>query len=431
MRYPLLPIIVLTCFLPGWSVAQSVSKESKSPQDPTGLDATNPSDQAQTPVVSDRVKRDAYYALVGRARAIKTEINRLIGSMPIGFPRLQKEQTAKIDALKKELMGLQSQARQSALDAFMEAPGEDPSISMVALNILTSCLSPRSIGEKFDPKLALEIATNYMKFKPENANVYLMAFRATFALQDFEQAKTMLEKVREMGTELNDEVFERLELVKQNWDRELQLRLKETEADDLPRVKFETSVGDFEVELFENHAPETVGNFINLVEKGFYDGLTFHVVRPGTLSQSGCPLGDGKGNPGYKIACECYGEDIRHHFSGTISMSNSGRDTGGSQFFIAHQPNPVLDGKYTVFGRILDNIDLIYEMNPVDKTQPIPGQLEPSVIKKVTVIRKRDHEYVPNIVETIEQGPNPVIDSNIPNSSLPGGLPKSQTPGGG
>jgi len=234
-----------------------------------------------------------------------------------------------------------------------------------------------------------------------------------------------------MGTELNDEVFERLELVKQNWDRELQLRLKETEADDLPRVKFETSVGDFEVELFENHAPETVGNFINLVEKGFYDGLTFHVVRPGTLSQSGCPLGDGKGNPGYKIACECYGEDIRHHFSGTISMSNSGRDTGGSQFFIAHQPNPVLDGKYTVFGRILDNIDLIYEMNPVDKTQPIPGQLEPSVIKKVTVIRKRDHEYVPNIVETNEQGPNPVIDSNIPNSSLPGGLPKSQTPGGG
>lgn len=148
--------------------------------------------------------------------------------------------------------------------------------------------------------------------------------------------------------------------------------------------------------MLENEAPETVGNFINLIEsKKFYDGLTFHRVLPGFMAQGGCPLGDGSGGPGYMIKCETDAENHRNHFRGSLSMAHAGKDTGGSQFFLTFVPTAHLNGKHTVFGRVIEGMDVLEKLHRIDPSEPVPG-VKPDTIIKMEVLRKRDHEYKPN-----------------------------------
>ena len=112
------------------------------------------------------------------------------------------------------------------------------------------------------------------------------------------------------------------------------------------------------------------------------------------MAQGGCPNGTGAGGPGYAIPCECYREDYRRHFSGTLSMAHAGRDTGGSQFFLTFLATPHLDGKHTAFGRVIDGMDVLASLAKVDPQNPDPS-LQPSQIVKATVLRKRDHAYEP------------------------------------
>ncbi len=114
---------------------------------------------------------------------------------------------------------------------------------------------------------------------------------------------------------------------------------------------FQTSKGDIRVNLMEDVAPLTVANFINLAQRGYYDGLTFHRVIPDFMIQGGCPLGTGTGGPGYKFKDECSSK-AKHDKPGKLSMANAGPGTNGSQFFITHVPTPWLDGKHTVFGSV-------------------------------------------------------------------------------
>lgn len=177
-----------------------------------------------------------------------------------------------------------------------------------------------------------------------------------------------------------------------SWEREQQLRAAEAQADDLPRVLIKTTKGDMTLELYENEAPNTVANFISLVEKGFYNGLTFHRVIEGFMAQGGCPTGSGTGGPGYRIACECYKPEARHHFDATLSMAHAGRDTNGSQFFITFGPTPHLDGKHTVFGRVIEGRDVL---DKIARAQPGGRGPEPDRMTEVKVIRKREHAYEP------------------------------------
>jgi cyclophilin family peptidyl-prolyl cis-trans isomerase len=204
------------------------------------------------------------------------------------------------------------------------------------------------------------------------------------------------------------------------------IRRLESSTDDLPRVKFETSAGEIVFELFENHAPQTVGNFLSLVEKHFYDDLAFFRVLPGEFAQTGCGNDDGTGNPGYRIPCECDREQIRHHFAGTLSMVNNGRDTGGSQFRIMHQPSGQYDGKNTAFGRVIEGMDAVYRLKRIDKTKyDTTVTSEPVKIIKATVLRKRSHDYPFSRIANNQQD-NGV--SSLPRSLDPG---KDSNPGGG
>jgi peptidyl-prolyl cis-trans isomerase B (cyclophilin B) len=124
----------------------------------------------------------------------------------------------------------------------------------------------------------------------------------------------------------------------------------------MKKAIIETDKGNIVLELFENDAPNTVANFVKLINKGYYNGLKFHRVIPNFMVQSGCPVGNGTGGPGYAIKCEI---NPKKHLTGTLSMAHAGKDTGGSQFFITHSPQPHLDGVHTVFGQVIEGMDVV------------------------------------------------------------------------
>lgn len=120
---------------------------------------------------------------------------------------------------------------------------------------------------------------------------------------------------------------------------------------------FDTSRGPIKVELYPDKAPLTVANFVNLAKRGFYDGLNFHRVIADFMIQGGCPEGSGRGGPGYRFEDET-NNGVRHD-RGVLSMANAGPNTNGSQFFITHVATPWLDGKHTVFGKVLEGLDVV------------------------------------------------------------------------
>lgn len=147
-----------------------------------------------------------------------------------------------------------------------------------------------------------------------------------------------------------------------------QVEEQRTPDPDNPIATIKTKKGDITIELFSKDAPNTVDNFIKLIEKGYYNGLTFHRVIDDFVIQGGCPKGDGTGGPGYNIKCEI---NKRKHTTGALSMAHAGKDTGGSQFFITHSPQPHLDGKHTVFGWVISGQDVVNKITKGDKMEKV------------------------------------------------------------
>ena len=128
-----------------------------------------------------------------------------------------------------------------------------------------------------------------------------------------------------------------------------------------------TNAGSMKIEFYDNDAPNTVKNFCDLANKGFYEGLTFHRVIPGFVAQGGCPNGVGNGGPGYTIQCETQGGN-QYHDKGVLSMAHAGPNTGGSQFFLVHtrQATQHLDGGHTCFGKVTEGLEVIEQIRQGD-----------------------------------------------------------------
>ena len=140
----------------------------------------------------------------------------------------------------------------------------------------------------------------------------------------------------------------------------------------MPTAEIHTKKGILKIKFFEADAPNTVKNFITLAEKGFYDGLIFHRVIPNFMIQGGCPNGIGNGGPGYHIDCELTGQN-QYHDRGVLSMAHAGRNTGGSQFFICHtrQSTAHLDRNHTVFGKVVEGLEIIDEIRMGDVMEKV------------------------------------------------------------
>jgi peptidyl-prolyl cis-trans isomerase B (cyclophilin B) len=131
-------------------------------------------------------------------------------------------------------------------------------------------------------------------------------------------------------------------------------------------INMETDKGAIEIELYPEHAPMTVNNFVFLTKEGYYDGVIFHRVISNFVIQGGDPTGTGRGGPGYKFADEVYGNPLKHG-TGFLSMANAGPNTNGSQFFVTHSPQPHLDGKHTVFGKVIKGMEVVNAIRQGDK----------------------------------------------------------------
>ena len=132
----------------------------------------------------------------------------------------------------------------------------------------------------------------------------------------------------------------------------------------------ETDRGTIEVELFPQYAPKTVNNFVFLANDGYYDGVSFHRVIANFMVQGGDPTGTGRGGPGYRFEDEFHGNPMRHE-TGSLSMANAGPGTNGSQFFITHAPQPHLDGRHTVFGKVVKGQDVVDAIRQGDKMNKV------------------------------------------------------------
>ncbi len=168
-------------------------------------------------------------------------------------------------------------------------------------------------------------------------------------------------------------------------------------------VTIETNKGNINLSLFDEQAPVTVGNFLNLSKRGYYNGLNFYRVLDNFMVQGGCPQGSGAGGPGYNFEDECKPE-LRHDSPGMLSMANAGAGTNGSQFFITHVPTAWLDGKHTVFGQVKSQADqdVVNQIAQGDKIQKITIEGDAASLVEGKV-KSRIDEW------------NQTLDSNFPN----------------
>lgn len=276
---------------------------------------------------------------------------------------------------------------QSASAAVLANPDNDDACAVVK-DVLQSAM------QADDPQKALSLVKTLDDAGKTNEELLLTGATAAMITSELDMAEKFLKAAKEAG--MSDDKIASLQKAidheRPKVNAEMSTRATEEKADDLPRVKIETTKGTIIVELFENQAPNTVANFISLVESHFYDGTPFHRVIPQFMAQGGDPTGTGTSGPGYTIDCECELPNARKHFLGSLSMAHAGKDTGGSQFFLTFRPTEHLDGRHTVFGRVIKGFDVLPKITRTEGPQARPTQ---DKIISAEIIRKRDHAYEP------------------------------------
>ncbi len=275
-------------------------------------------------------------------------------------PALEKQ----YDALLEEGDQLQQELIDTAARAVVADPKKNLALGAFLMSVIDEHINAREY-EKGNV-----IAQHLIDLQVDNPKLQEYAGRTAFNMNDFANAQKHLAVANEKNwlTLQGKEQLKTIPFYIKAWEREEQLRRKDKEAEatkPMPRVLMRTTKGDVIFELFADEAPNTVANFISLVNKGFYDGLTFHRVLD-DIAQGGCPKGNGTGHPKYRILSEFNRPNARQHFRGSLSMANSGPNTGGSQFFVALEPTRAFNGKHTVFGRVIEGMDVVSRLTRRD-----------------------------------------------------------------
>ncbi len=318
-------------------------------------------------------------------------------------PARQKEIQEEVQKMAETIQTFKAPLLAAAKAAFKEAPNKDESVKAFLLNNIVMMVNYddyenalKECDELIRLGLVEQPIFEIAAFSAYNSNNFAYAESAISSAKKL--AAAALERAKKQGrtqAEINKEgigqvhpglaeLEKNLPFYKEAWAKEKALRQASAQAKDCPIVKLQTTAGDITIELFANEAPNTVANFVELVNKGFYNGLTFHRVVQAFMAQGGDPNGNGTGGPGYCIPCEVDNPNARIHFRGSLSMAHAGKDTGGSQFFITFVPTKWLDGKHTVFGRVTGGIDTLAKIQR-DPNPNVPG-MEPTKIIKAEVV---------------------------------------------
>ncbi len=347
----------------------------------------------ETPPAANPPTGQEFQAVFEDWKSLLKEMRDLRMRFLVADPKDTPAMTQQWTALVTKGNELLPRLRDAAIKAYVAAPEQDPQIA----RFLTELAGDALAGDRYEEVLL--VAQPLIDHKTELKKIYDLAGQAAFCLDQFTTAEQYLTEAQAAGaiSDTGSQSLVDAKTYKALWEEEQALREAEAAKDDLPRVRLQTTKGEIVVELFEDSAPDTVGNFVNLVDKGFYNGLNFHRVLANFMAQAGCPNGDGSGGPGYEIYDEVGLPGARMHFRGTLSMAKTDApDSGGSQFFLTFRPTSHLNGRHTVFGRVLTGFEVLEKLqrrNPDD-----PAAAEPDKIIKAEVVRKRDHEYLPKKV---------------------------------
>jgi len=403
-------LLMLTLAVRG-AAAQEAAPATEPAAQPAANQPAADEPQAPAPSADAAAARQAFEAL----RTQWQEITKNLKALQEQRRAAEGEARAALDQQAAQLYGQADELLDKIVDAGLAVYKADPKahkdVNVTLLYIAQFYLSGGSPngdgGDQYEKAIKLIKALIDAGAGETWPQLYLWGAIAAYSTNDYALAEQYFGKSDAAGGQnggLSDHLIQlaatyrqTLPAVRKAWEKEAQIREAEAKADDLPRVKLTTTQGDVVIELFENEAPQSVANFITLVKQGFYDGVVFHRVLPAFMAQGGDPTGTGEGGPGYNIRDEHRLPNARHHFRGSLSMANEGEtrpNTGSSQFFLTFVPTTYLDGKHTVFGRVIEGTDAAASLkrrNPAPEApRPLPT---PDKIVKAEVLRDRGHAY--------------------------------------
>ena len=335
-------------------------------------------------------ERDQFNEKLTAYKGCLKKLRELKAAYQTADPKKKDEIRGEFDPLLAQAETIQKDLVPLAIAAFKSVKGQDLEVA----NFLYTMVHYATIKENYET--AYDISKVILADKiPEQVNI-LYAFAAysafcTMNLEDAEKwfkiadARGVVEKAdADDSMHIRSMLENAMPMYKKYWPKEQEIRTKEA-GSQLPRVRLKTTKGDIVLELFKNEAPNAVGNFLTLVSKKFYTDVPFHRVLPYFMAQGGDPTGTGTGGPGYCIPCECHQGNARMHFRGSISMAHAGTDTGGSQFFLTFGPTFFLNNKHTVFGRVVEGMDVLANLQRIDpekEGQPAPDKILEAVIER-------------------------------------------------
>lgn len=353
-----------------------------------------PTAVAESPVERETDRTDSPITLAeANFSTAQEQLKKLVGELTVLQAEYQQPDADKT-AVENKFNATRDQARIAALTlertataAVLSNP-ENTEACAVVRDVLKSAM------QADDPRTVVSLTATLHEVDKADEEILLTGATAAMITSEIELAEKFLKAAEVAGVDESKVagLQKAIERERLKVEAEMAIRATEKEVDDLPQVKIETTKGTIIVELFENEAPNTVANFVSLVESHFYDGTPFHRVIPGFMAQGGDPTGTGTSGPGYTIACECDVPDARKHFLGSLSMAHAGKDTGGSQFFLTFAPTEHLDGRHTVFGRVIEGFEILPKITRTEGPQA--GSSRDKILK-AEIIRKRDHEYKP------------------------------------
>jgi cyclophilin family peptidyl-prolyl cis-trans isomerase len=414
-------------------VARSQEANSHAPdasvQQANGAAAENAADQPSTSEAPQATTDTAAQAQVAFQQAFDMykaairDIEKLQSEFQTADAPKREQLNATLSGQVAHAQSLINAMVEAALEAYRVAPNTNQQVTELLKSVARYYVVGRELphsdgqidgGDQFER--ALPIIKVLVEEGAADQDLLLWGFLSAFATNDYDLAEQYLTQAQQAEApdeatsppedaaktatmEVIGSLAPRIGQYRELWAKESSIRAAEAEADDLPRVKLTTTKGEITLELFENEAPQAVANFLTLVKQGYFNGSPFHRVLAKFMAQGGSKNDDGSGELGYVIRDESAKPNHRIHFRGSLSMARLPgiKDSGSSQFFLTFRQVPHLDGEYTAFGRVIDGIEVLAD---IQRREPGPDPAvnaalpKPDRILKAEVLRDRGHEYV-------------------------------------
>ncbi len=362
--------------------------------------AQNASAAAQVPVAQTRSDTPEYAAFAAKMKTYKDNLKalrQLKSDYQTATPEEKDKIAAQFDPLVEATAVQQKELVPLAIAAYRSVNGQNDELRAFLCAMITW-----TVGSRENYEVGYDVAKCVLDYPlpPDSDALYGFAAFAAFCTMNLDDAQKWRDVAKEKNVLTQIDPQEKMQvkmylenvlpMYKDLWAKEQKIREEEAKQE-LPRVLMKTTKGDIVFELFLNEAPNAVNNFLTLVDKKFYTDVPFHRVLPFFMAQGGDPTGTGAGGPGYSIPCECYQENARNHFRGSLSMAHAGRNTGGSQFFITFVPTFFLNGKHTVFGRVVEGMEVLSDINRIDPEKE--SDEAPDKIIEAEILRGKPGEF--------------------------------------